>query len=328
MKLATLKTSSRDGQLVLVSRDLTRAVSAAPVATTMQWALEHWDESQPRLLEMSDRLNAGREPDAFPFEPGACMAPLPRAYQFVDASAFLTHGDILEQAYKVVVKKTPGVPPLVQRQADAFLGARDDYPFPTESDDADFEGEFAAILGDVPMGTSPRDAERQIRLLTFLNDMSMRAHMLRELGMGFGFIQAKPATVFAPVAVTPDELGPAWHDGRIHLDLHITRNGVPVGHPNGREMDFSFGQLIAHLAYNRRLGAGTILGTGTVSNKAYRVVGSACLAEVRAVEMITHGAARTPFLRFGESLRLEVVDSRGSSIFGAIDHRMVPAKGG
>lgn len=326
MKLATLKNSTRDGQLVVVSRDLVTAVAATKVAATLQSALERWPEAQPQLNEISGRLNAGREPGAFAFDPVNCMAPLPRAYQFVDASAFLNHGDILKQAYKVAVKKTPGIPILVQRQSDAFLGPHDDYPFPSESDDADFEGEFAAILGDVPMGTSPQDAEQHIKLFTFLNDVSMRAHMLRELGMGFGFIQAKPATVFAPVAVTPDELGPAWSEGRIHLDLRITRNGAWFGHPNGREMDFSFGQLIAHLAYNRRVGAGTVLGTGTVSNKGYRQVGSACLAEKRAAEMITYGEARTPFLRFGETLRFEVVDSLGSSVFGAIDHQMVPSR--
>lgn len=327
MKLATIKNAIRDGQLVVVSRDLATAVAVTQIAPTMQAALELWPEVQSPLNEISERLNAGRESGAFAFDPVNCMAPLPRAHQFVDASAFLNHGDILERAYQVSVKKMPGIPVLVQRQSDAFLGPCDDYPFPTESDDADFEGEFAAILGDVPMGTGAEDAEGHIRLLTFLNDVSMRAHMLRELGMGFGFIQAKPATVFAPVAVTPDELGAAWRDGRIHHDLRITRNGAWFGHPNGREMDFSFGELIGHLAYNRRLGAGTVLGTGTVSNQAYLQVGSACLAEQRAAEMITHGEARTPFLRFGERLRLEVLDSQGQSVFGAIDHRMVQALG-
>jgi fumarylacetoacetate (FAA) hydrolase len=325
MKLATLKNTTLDGQLAVVSRDLTMAVVVTEVAPTLQFALERWSHIQPQLVEVSDRLNSGQETRAFPFEPVKCMAPLPRAYQFVDASAFLNHGDILEEAYDVTVKKIPGVPILVQRQGDAFLGPADDYPFPSESDDPDFEGEFAAILDDVPMGTKPQDAERHIKLLTLLNDMSMRAHMLRELGMGFGFIHAKPATVFAPVAVTPDELGPAWNQGRIHLDLKITRNGAWFGQPNGREMDFSFGELIAHLAYNRRLGAGTVLGTGTISNKAYREVGSACLAEKRAAETIEHGEARTPFLRFGETLRLEALDSLGKTVFGSINHRMVLA---
>ncbi len=325
MKLATIRNGTRDGQLVVVSRDLRTAVAATQVAATLQEALERWGDAQAPLHAMSERLNAGREPAAFAFDPAGCLAPLPRAYQFVDASAFLHHGDLLEQAYKQTVKKTPGVPILVQRQGDGFLGPRDDYPFPNESDDADFEGEFAAILGDVPMGVASGDAERHIRLLTILNDVSMRAHMLRELGLGFGFIQAKPATVFAPVAVTPDELGPAWSRGRIGLDMRISRNGAWFGHPNGREMDFSFGELIAHLAYNRRLGAGTVLGSGTVSNKAHREVGSACVAERRAAETIEHGQASTPFLAFGETVRLEVLDAQGASVFGAIEHRMVRA---
>jgi fumarylacetoacetate (FAA) hydrolase len=327
MKLATLKDSTPDGQLVVVSRDLSMAVAVPQVAPTMQFALDQWSHTQPQLTEISERMNLGQDLRAFPFDPAQCMAPLPRAHQFVDASAFLNHGDILEKAYKLTVKKNPGVPLLVQRQSDAFLGPHDDYPFPSESDDPDFEGEFAAILGEIPMGIGAQEAEKHIKLFTFLNDMSMRAHMLRELGMGFGFIQAKPATVFAPVAVTPDELGTAWNQGRIHLELRISRNGAWFGHPNGREMDFSFGELIAHLAYNRRLGAGTVLGTGTISNKAYREVGSACIAEQRAVEIIAHGQARTPFLRFGEILRIEAFDTLGTSVFGAINHRMVPVHG-
>jgi fumarylacetoacetate (FAA) hydrolase len=323
MKLASIKNSTRDGQLVVVSRDLTRAVAAAQVAPTLQAALEHWSVAEPQLNDMSERLNAGQEAGAFAFDPINCMAPLPRAYQFVDASAFLNHGNILEEAYKVTVRKTPGVPILVQRQGDAFLGPHDDYPIPSESDDPDFEGEFAAILGDVPMGTRSDDAQQHIKLFTLINDVSMRAHMLRELGMGFGFIQAKPATAFAPVAITPDELGPTWSHGRIHLDLRVSRNGTWFGHPNGREMDFSFGELIAHLAYNRRLGAGTVLGSGTVSNKAYRQVGSACLTERRASEMISRGDASTSFLKFGDILRFEVFDVMGWSVFGAIEHRMV-----
>ncbi|OOG53123.1 fumarylacetoacetate hydrolase family protein [Polaromonas sp. C04] len=323
MKLASIKNSTRDGKLVVVSSDLTTAVAATQVAPTLQAALERWSVAGPQLNVISERLNAGQEAGAFAFDPVNCMAPLPRAYQFVDASAFLNHGDILEEAYKVTVKKIPGVPILVQRQGDAFLGPHDDYPIPSESDDPDFEGEFAAILGDVPMGTRSDDAQQHIKLVTLLNDVSMRAHMLRELGMGFGFIQAKPATAFAPVAVTPDELGPAWSHGRIHLDLRVSRNGAWFGHPNGREMDFCFGELIAHLAYSRRLGAGTILGSGTVSNKGYRQVGSACLAERRAAEMISHGDASTPFLKFGDVLRFEVFDVMGRSVFGAIEHRMV-----
>lgn len=323
MKLATLKDDSRDGRLAVVSRDLARAADARAIAPTLQGALEHWDSAEPQLQALYRQLNAGEAAGAFAFDPAQAMAPLPRCHQFVDASAFLNHGDIMEEAYKLTVKKTPGIPILVQRQSDAFLGPRDDYPFPTEADNGDFEGEYAVILGDVPMGVQAADAQGHIRLVTLLNDVSMRAHLFRELAMGFGFIQAKPATTFAPVAVTPDELGGAWQDGRVHLDLRVARNGEWFGNPNGREMDWSFGELIAHLAYNRRLGAGTLLGSGTVSNKGYREVGSACLAERRAVETMDHGEARTPFLKFGETLRFEVLDAQGASVFGAIEHRMV-----
>jgi fumarylacetoacetate (FAA) hydrolase len=325
-KLATLKNGSRDGRLVVVSRDLRLAIDAPASASTLLQAVERWEEVAPGLQAVSDALNSGRRADAFAFDAGQAMAPLPRTYQFVDASAFLNHGDIMEQAYNLSVKKTPGVPILVQRQSDDFLGPQDDYPFPSESDQADFEGEFATVLGDVLMGTGAADAERHIRLFTILNDMSMRAHLFRELSMGFGFIPAKPATAFAPVAVTPDELGGAWQHGRIQLDMHVSRNGEGFGHPNGREMDFSFGELIAHLAYNRNLRGGTILGAGTVSNKAYREVGSACLAERRAIETIDHGEARTPFLRFGERLRFEALDGQGRSMFGALEHRLAQAR--
>lgn len=326
MKLATLKNGTRDGQLVVVSRDLRLAVRATAIAPTLQSAIERWPEAEPQLQTVYRRLNAGEETGSFSFDAEQAMAPLPRAYQFVDASAFLNHGNIMEQAYNLTVKKTPGIPILVQRQGDDFLGPRDDYPFPDEADNGDFEGEFAVILDDVPMGVTADSAESHIKLVTILNDMSMRAHLFRELGMGFGFIQAKPSTAFAPVAVTPDELGDAWRDGRIHLDMKVSRNGEWFGHPNGSEMDFSFGQLISHLAYNRNLRAGSVLGSGTVSNRAYRQVGSACLAERRAVETMDHGEARTPFLRFGETLRFEVLDQAGMSMFGAIEHRMVRSK--
>ncbi len=214
-----------------------------------------------------------------------------------------------------------------QRQSDDFLGPRDDYPFPTEADNGDFEGEYAVVVDDTAMGCSPAVAASRIRLVMILNDVSMRAHLFRELQMGFGFINAKPASVFGPVAVTPDELGGAWQGGRVHLDMQVARNGEPFGQPNGREMDWGFGELLAHLAYNRNLRAGTILGSGTVSNRAYRSVGSACLAERRAVEKIDTGDSTTPFLKFGDTLRFEVLDAQGRSVFGAIEHRFVPTAG-
>lgn len=323
MKLATLKNGSRDGRLVVVSRNLKRAVDAAAVAPTMQHAIENWAQVEPGLQALYEQLNEGQGALAFDFDPVQAMSPLPRTHQFVDASAFLNHGKIMEEAYQLDVKKTPGIPVLVQRQSDDFLGPCDDYPFPTEADNADFEGEFAVVVDDTPMGSSPQEAESKIRLVMILNDVSMRTHLFRELQMGFGFINAKPATVFGPVAVTPDELGDAWENGRVNLYMRVSRNGEWFGNPNGREMDWSFGELLAHLAYNRNLRAGTILGSGTVSNRAYRSVGSACLAERRAVEKIDHGESITPFLGFGERLRFEVLDDHEQSIFGAVDHRFV-----
>jgi fumarylacetoacetate (FAA) hydrolase len=289
----------------------------------MQFAIENWAQSEPRLARLYAELNAGSAAGAFDFDPRLALSPLPRTHQFVDASAFLNHGNIMEKAYDLNVKKTPGIAVLVQRQSDDFWGPCDDYPFPTEADNADFEGEFAVVVDDTPMGCSAAEAESKIRLLMILNDVSMRTHLFRELQMGFGFINAKPATVFAPVAVTPDELGEAWRDGRVHLDMQVSRNGEWFGNPNGGEMDWRFGDLLAHLAYNRNLRAGTILGSGTVSNLAAREVGSACLAEKRALEKIDHGESTTPFLKFGDTLRFEVLDASGQSVFGAIDHRFV-----
>lgn len=324
MKLATYRNGSRDGRLLVVSRDLTRAVDAAAVAATMQQLVEDWDARAPRLQALYAQLNAGTVSGAFAFEPALCLSPLPRTHQFVDASAFLNHGNIMEEAYNLDVKKTPGIPVLVQRQSDDFWGPCDDYPL-VEADNGDFEGEFAVIVDDTPMAASPEICASKIRLVMILNDVSMRAHLFRELQMGFGFINAKPATVFGPVAVTPDELGEGWGaDGRIHLDMCVSRNGEAFGHPNGREMDWSFGELLARLALNRNLRAGTILGTGTVSNQAARTVGSACLAEKRALEKIERGESVTPFLKLGDRLRFEVFGADGQSIFGAVDHRFVP----
>jgi fumarylacetoacetate (FAA) hydrolase len=323
MKLATLRNGRRDGRLVVVSRDLQRAADATAIAATMQDALDDWDDKSPALETLYRRLNDGAVDGAFPFDPATAMAPLPRAHQFIDASAFLNHGRIMKQAYNLSMDISTEVPILVQRQSDDFLGAKDDYPFPAEADQGDFEGEVGVIVGDVPMGSTAAEAQRSIRLLVLFNDMSMRAHVYRELQLGFGFVRAKPATAFGPVAVTPDELGDAWRDGRVHLDLHLQRNGELVGHPNGAHMDFGFGELLAYAAYNRNLRAGMLLGSGTFSNPDHRTVGSACLAEQRALEHIDSGAARSPWLHFGERLRLEMFDAQGQSVFGAIDHRMV-----
>ena len=325
MKLATLKNGSREGRLVVVSRDLRLAVDAAQLAGTMRDAIDNWARVEPGLQVLSVALNAGKAANAFAFDATQAMAPLPRSHQFVDASAFLNHGNIMEEAYKLVVKKQAGIPILVPRQGDDFRGPRDDYEFPSEADQCDFEGEYAVITDDVPMGVTAAQAHTHIKLVTILNDVSMRGHLTRELQMGFGFVLAKPATIFAPVAVTPDELGDAWKDSRVHLDMRVSRNGAWFGHPNGREMDWGFGDMIAHMAYNRRLGAGFVLGSGTVSNKGFREVGSACLAERRAVETIDTGSAKTEFLKFGESLQFETLDATGQSVFGTIDTRFVPS---
>jgi fumarylacetoacetate (FAA) hydrolase len=318
-----LKDGTRDGRLVLVSRDLRLAVDASPIAPSMRALLDDWDRSIEALRPVYEALHAGTSRLVFAFDARQAMAPLPRTYQFVDASAFLNHGNIMEQAYQLDVKKTPGIPILVQRQSDDFWAPCDDYPFRAETENCDFEGEFAVIVADTPMGCSAAEAQAKIRLMTIINDVSMRTHLFRELQMGFGLINAKPATIFAPLAVTLDELGPAWQDGRVHLDMRVSRNGAWFGNPNGREMDWSFGELLAHLAYNRNLRAGTILASGTVSNRQHREVGSACLAERRAVEKIDTGDSSTPFLKSGERLRFEVLDAGGNSIFGAIDQRYV-----
>jgi fumarylacetoacetate (FAA) hydrolase len=326
MKLATLKQDGyRDGLLVVVSRDLARAVDAAAIAPTLQTALEQWERAAPALRALAAALEAGRAAGAFAFDPAQAMAPLPRTHQFVDASAFLNHGSIMERAFNLTVQRPEGVPILVQRQGDDFRGPCDDYAFASEADQCDYEGEFAVVVGDLAMGSSAARCAEAIRLVTILDDVSMRRFVVPELQMGFGFIRAKPATVFAPVAVTPDELGDAWRDGRVHLDLRVLRNGRLAGQPNGGEMDWSFGELLAHLAYNRNLRAGTVLGSGTVSNRDAAEVGSACLAEVRALETIAHGQPATPWLAHGERLRLEVLDRAGRSVFSAIDHRFVAA---
>lgn len=323
MKLATLKDGSRDGRLVVVSRDLLTACPAGEIAPAMRDALDAWEATEPLLRALYDRLNAGQAPGSFGFDPLQAMAPLPRTNQFVDASAFLNHGKIMSTASGANIRIEPGVCILVPRQADDFRGPADDYEFPSEADNCDFEGEFAVITGDIPMGATPAQALAQVRLVTVLNDISMRAHQLKEIQMGFGLIRSKTATIFAPVAVTPDELGEAWSDGRIHLDLHVSRNGEWFGNPNGREMDFPLGDLLAYIAYNRRLGTGFVLGTGTVSNAGHDSVGSACLAERRALEIIAHGAPKTPWMHYGERMRMEARDAGGQSICGAIDFRFV-----
>lgn len=325
MKLATLKDGSRDGRLAVVSRDLRHALLASGIATTLQNALDDWQRCEPLLQALSRELNAGEASQAFTFDPREAMAPLPRAYQWADASSFLNHGSLMERAYNLDIKKDAGVPIIYQGAGDDFLGACDDYPVPGEEHQIDFEGEVAVVLNDVPMGIQPAAAADHIKLLMLLNDVSLRAHLFKEVSIGFGPLRAKPSTVFAPVAITPDELGEAWHNGRVNLPMRVEYNDALFGKPNGSEMDFSFPELIMHLARTRNLRAGTVLGSGTFSNRNYHEVGSACLSERRAIEVIEQGEAKTPFLSFGDRLRFEMFGLDGQSLFGAIDHRFVPA---
>jgi fumarylacetoacetate (FAA) hydrolase len=311
--------------LLVVSRDLHLAVDATTIARNLLAALERWDDVAARLQALSNAVNGGRQVGAFAFDPAHCMAPLPRTFQWCDASAFLNHGRLMERAFNTPpIPDFDTIPVMYQGASDDFLGPHDDVPLPDEAQGIDFEGEFGVIVDKVPMGATPALALAAVRLLVQVNDWSLRALGPREMKSGFGFLQAKPSTSFAPVAITPDELGDAWHDGRVHLDLAVEWNGQPFGHPNGREMNFGFGDLVAHAARTRRLGAGTIVGSGTVSN-ADRAVGSACIAERRVIEIIDHGEPRTGFMRFGDRVRMCARGAAGDAPFGVIEQRIVHA---
>lgn len=327
MKLATLRDGSRDGRLVVVSRDLSQAVFVEGAARTMQAVLDDWDAVLDGLERLSADLNGGRAAGAFAFDPAQAMAPLPRAFQWLDASAFLSHGVLMQRALGLETNAQSDAAPLMyQGASDDFLGPRDPAPFAREDDGVDFEGEFGVILADTPMGVGADRAEAHIRLIVQLNDWSLRALAKREMGTGFGFLQAKPATAFAPVAVTPDELGPAWRDGRLHLPLRVTLNDILFGAPQAGLMDYSFGQLIAHAARTRRLRAGTIIGSGTVSNPDAEAVGSACISERRALDAIA-GRAPTPFLASGDVVGMEARDLNGDPLFGALRQSVVITPG-
>lgn len=323
MKLATLKNGQRDGQLVVVSQDLRQAVIAQPF-TTLQQALENWARAEPVLSQQYQALNQGQVPEAFAFDPVAAAAPLPRAYQWCDGSAFLNHAHLLQKAFDLAPMKDERIPLMYQGASDDFLGPRDDVPLPQVNHNIDFEGEFAVILDEVPMGCPAEQALQYVRLVLLVNDVSLRGFLLHEVSTGFGFLQAKPSSSFSPVAVTPHALGNAWRDGRVCLPLTVTWNQNWFGSPNGAEMSFSFADLIAHAARTRRLRAGTIIGSGTVSNLD-RAAGSACISERRAIEMIEHGKPLTGFMNFGDRIRIEALDGDGQSVFGAIDQRVVEA---
>ncbi len=326
MKLATLRDGTRDGRLAVVSRDLTRAAYADGIAQTLQAALDDWDGHAPALAALAADLEADRAASSFDFDPAQALAPLPRAHHWVDGSAYVNHVELVRKARGAKMPESFWTDPLVyQGGSDDLLGATADVPLPDEAHGIDLEAEVAVVTGDVPMGTSPADGRKHIRLLMLVNDWSLRNLIPGELEKGFGFYQSKPATAFSPVAVTPDELGPAWDGAKVHLPLVVHVNGKLLGRPNaGVDMTFDFGQLVAHVTRTRRLGAGTIIGSGTVSNYD-RSQGSCCLAEVRMLEVLAKGTPSTPFLRFGDRVRIEMQDAGGRSVFGAIDQRVVKA---
>jgi fumarylacetoacetate (FAA) hydrolase len=322
MKLASLK-QGRDGRLIVVSRDLKHAIAADSIAPTMQVALDGWERIAPRLQELYHALNTSEPVGRFSFRPADCASPLPRAYQWADGSAYVTHVELVRKARGAEMPKTFWTDPLMyQGGSDSFIGPEDDIVASEEAWGIDLEGEVAVITGDVPMGASPAEAARHIRLLMLVNDVSLRNLIPKELEKGFGFFQSKPASAFSPVAVTPDELGTHWRDGRVHLPLLVDVNGQRFGAPNaGTDMTFSFPELIAHAAKTRELEAGSIIGSGTVSN-ADRSCGSACIAERRMLETIESGKPETSFLKFGDTVRIDMHLPDGSPLFGAISQRV------
>jgi fumarylacetoacetate (FAA) hydrolase len=324
MKLATLKDGSRDGHLAVVSRDLKTAAIADAIAPTLQRVLDDWQFMAPQLNELYDQLNAGRAARAIAFDPRNCMAPLPRAYQWADGSAYVNHVELVRRSRNATMPESFwGEPLMYQGGSDDFIGPTDDIVALSEDWGIDFEGEVAVITGDVAMGSTPEQAAGHIRLLMLVNDVSLRNLIPDELAKGFGFLQSKPATAFSPVAVTPDELGMAWRNGRVHLPLRAAWNNTQVGQPDaGVDMVFSFPQLIAHLVKTRNARAGSIVGSGTVSNKDARR-GYTCIAEKRALEMLEGGALATAYMCFGDTIRIEMLDTSGKSIFGAIDQKVV-----
>jgi len=337
MKLATYKDGSRDGQLVVVSRDLTTAHYASGIATKLQQVLDDWNFLSPPLEDLSQTLNQGKARHAFPFDPKLCMAPLPRAYQWADGSAYMNHVELVRASRNSEVPANFYEDPLMyQGGSDDFLGPCDDVVCPSTDYGIDFEAEVAVITADVPMQASPEQALDGIRLVMIANDVSLRRLIPSELAKNFGFLQGKPATAFSPVAVTLDELGDAWEQGRLHLSMRVDWNGKRVGMCEaGPEMTFHFGQLIAHLCKTRNVRAGSIIGSGTVSNKAVEVDGRkdwpkgySCIAEKRAIETILDGKASTDFMQFGDTVRIEMKDKHGQSVFGAIDQTIAPLKAG
>jgi len=331
MKLATLKDGSRDGQLVVVDRDLKTCAAVPAIAANLQAALDNWDELSPRLESAYGELNAGNVPDPMAFDQTLCASPLPRAYQWADGSAYVNHVELVRKARNAEMPATFWTDPLMyQGGSDTFLGPRDNIVMATDDGwGIDYEAEIAVITGDVPMGITADKAGQHIRLLMLVNDVSLRGLIPGELAKGFGFFQAKPSSAFSPVAVTPDELGDTWRGGKVHLPLKSYLNDEKFGEPDaGVDMTFNFPTLVAHAAKTRPLGAGAIIGSGTVSNKLNDApgkpigeggVGYSCIAEIRMIETINDGAPKTPFMKFGDKVRIEMADEHGKDIFGSIE---------
>jgi fumarylacetoacetate (FAA) hydrolase len=323
LKLATLNNRTPDGELYLVSRDHTRATSATAIAGTLQQALERWTEVSDDLAALAHALESGSTSEV-PFIPERALAPLPRAWQWLDGSAYESHGDLMQKVFDL--DPLPRDRPLMyQGMSDRFISATEDVPLPSENDGIDFEGEFGVITDTVPMGTSANDALAHIKLVVQINDWSLRRVAPIEMKTGFGWVHAKPACSVASVAVTPDELGRAWRDGRVDLPLNVWWNDALFGSANGYAMSVGLHDLVAHAAYSRNLPAGTIVGTGTVSNENFREIGSSCIAERRGIELLDYGEARTPYMSFGDRVRMEAKLADGTPLFGAIDQRVIKA---
>ncbi|MEO7071836.1 MAG: fumarylacetoacetate hydrolase family protein [Rhodanobacter sp.] len=325
MKLASLKEGGRDGTLIVVSRDLQRAVRATAIAPTLQAALDDWSNAAPRLNALSAELQDGTATGAFELDMHALAAPLPRAYEFVDGSAYLPHVERVRKARGATVPESFYTDPLMYQATSAgFLGPRDAMVLPSEDHGIDLEAEVIVVTDDVPMGVTPAQASEHIQLVGLINDVSLRGLIPGELAKGFGFLQSKPRSALSPVLVTPDELGQAWVNDKLHLPMRTWLNGAWFGEAEcGVDMQFSFAQLVAHVARTRPLTAGTIIGSGTIANQDTSK-GASCLAEQRTVEKLRDGEPSTPFLKFGDSLRIDVTDAQGHSIFGSIEQTVAP----
>lgn len=324
MRFATLPNGHPDGCLHIVSRDNTRAVPAQ-AARTLQEALDDWGALAPALEKEYSSLNEGSAKDAFPFDPAAALAPLPRAWQWLDGSAFTSHGDLMKLAFGFTAEHPDGLPLMYQGVSDRFLAPTEPAAFPSEQDDIDFEGEFGVICDAIPMGASTEECRRHIRLLVQINDWSLRRMGPAEMKTGFGVLQCKPRCSMGPVAVTPDEIGLAWRDARIGLRLEVALNGQEFGRAHGSAMSVGFDRLAAHACYSRDLVAGTVIGSGTVSNADAREVGSSCITERRMLEILDQGTAKTGFLRFGDRVRMEARAPDGAPVFGAIESTVMKA---